>query len=318
MNTVYLNDNNEIEFHFFLKDQSHEIDAKLLHLWNGELITVIETLCGFLDLPISIKSTALSEGGIRQLWKIFGENSGQLGVILAAVAIIMTAFPQSKDLSDIEKRNFQLQNEKLQIEIEQLKKIENSKDLEESAITEISQSHEISIAKSKFYESLNSSQVIEKIEYSILSSDKSDILTSSVLSSEFVKYIRNKEQLPDITDEQAKIELIAPVLIDTKYKWKGIYDGSIIDFYMNDDIFKDEIKSGVISFQAGTELLTKLVTRRKIDEGNYTKISSYAVEKVYSVKHQDSWSSTISGKNKRREDKEKASQKNLDFDSEGK
>jgi len=73
------------------------------------------------------------------------------------------------------------------------------------------------------------------------------------------------------------------VLIENKYKWKGYYKGEIIDFFMNDSKFKDEIQAGTVKFQAGSILKCKLITRRKIDEAGILKTTSMAVDSVYEV-----------------------------------
>ena len=65
---------------------------------------------------------------------------------------------------------------------------------------------------------------------------------------QFKNFILSTDDLPLITDEEAFIEVISPVLKKGNFKWKGIYRGEPINFYMKDKKFKDSIFHQKVAF----------------------------------------------------------------------
>lgn len=83
-----------IELHYYLKDSEHSMDAVLRNRCEAELLAIFQEVASTLGVPVQIDAQALAEGGLREVWKWAGENSGQLSVVLSAVAILVALAPQ--------------------------------------------------------------------------------------------------------------------------------------------------------------------------------------------------------------------------------
>lgn len=315
MKQVLLTTANQIEIHYFLKNESHSMDAKILHDCNGEILHIIKIISDLLEISYQVEAVGLSEGGLRQVLKFTDKNSARLTLLVAVITLLFTIFPPQRKLSDLEERNLELQNQKLELEINQLHEKSEGDVLEENSIETINESPEIVESRSHFYERITNYEKVEKIAYTIMDNNK--IIDTKVIDKDlFPLFIKEVEKSPEVIDEYAQIILIAPILIDKKYKWKGLYHEKEIDFFMNDSKFRDEIEHRNVTFQAGTVLKCKLITRRKIDESGIVKVTSYGVENVFEVLSLSESFLTISGKIKQSREREERAQQKFDFDGE--
>mgnify|MGYP000703671005 CR=1 FL=1 len=85
-----------------------------------------------------------------------------------------------------------------------------------------------------------------------------------------------------VKDNKATIEIISPVLKDSKYRWKGIYNkgGETIDFYMQDEDFKKQMFEDKISFTSGMCIDCVLEIARRLSELGEVVNVSYTVTTV--------------------------------------
>lgn len=108
--------------------------------------------------------------------------------------------------------------------------------------------------KSNFYEALKGYPKVTKISVRELNEkDRSRSGSLEVKRDQFDYFILRSDDLPTVKDNKATIEIISPVLKDSKYRWKGIYNkgGETIDFYMQDEDFKKQMFEDKISFTSG-------------------------------------------------------------------
>ena len=91
------------------------------------------------------------------------------------------------------------------------------------------------------------------------------------------------DELEPVVDENAKIEIIAPVLKAGKYKWRGIYQEESISFKVKDLTFKADVLAGGVPFINGTCIDCVLIISRKIDECGVEQNSGYTVQVVTKV-----------------------------------
>ena len=93
---------------------------------------------------------------------------------------------------------------------------------------------------------------------------------------------RRSDDLPTVKDNKATIEIISPVLKDSKYRWKGIYNkgGETIDFYMQDEDFKKQMFEDKISFTSGMCIDCVLEIARRLSELGEVVNVSYTVTTV--------------------------------------
>jgi hypothetical protein len=64
------------QLHYFLKDDSHSIDAITLNKAEGELLKIFREVISILGLEneISFEATAIEEGGIKAFYKFLNKK----------------------------------------------------------------------------------------------------------------------------------------------------------------------------------------------------------------------------------------------------
>lgn len=130
---------------------------------------------------------------------------------------------------------------------------------------------------SNFYKKAKDYSKIEKIGYKV-DNDEEEVIDRSLFGSFII------EDTKDImTDEEAHIIIISPVLSEETYKWKGIYQGEKIDFSMADSLFKKDIISGKYEFANGSVIECCLETKITLDDAQEIKNKTYRVLEVYKI-----------------------------------
>ena len=109
--------------------------------------------------------------------------------------------------------------------------------------------------------------------------------------------------MPIDTDENAQIEIVAPVLQKGNAKWRGIYKGETINFSMNDPDFKEAVLAKQISFKNGDVIVCVLDIHRELNEIGEVKPKDYIVRIVLDKHENGVLTETSEGKKYRREKK---------------
>lgn len=146
------------------------------------------------------------------------------------------------------------------------------------ALTELEINPKINRFRSNFFKSVRKSEKIKHVSSTPLN-DKNEPLDEpvTILRENFSQYIIESDELPNETDNAAFIEIISPVLIKGKYKWKGFYKGESIEFYMKDTTFKHSVLNKQISFTSGICIECVLELKKKMNELGIVNIISYSV-----------------------------------------
>lgn len=275
---------NKFELHYFLEDNTHLIDAFIRHKCESEVLAITRDLALALGFEIEIFSEPFAEGGFKEYWKLAGKNSNQLMLVASIVALILSRIPVSNtELEKLQKENLLLDNEVKRLTIEKLKdELDKNSDISSVVSNTVSffdSDYKIIKHKSNFYNALQGYPKVTQIATSLYANDKKVSEDNYVERENFHKFILSTDDLPSLTIEDASIEIIAPVL-KGKYKWKGLYEGNPIDFFMNDTTYKKSVTLGQASFKSGCSIKCVLQVSRKIDDLGNIIITSYSVKTV--------------------------------------
>ncbi|WP_321297127.1 hypothetical protein [Marinifilum fragile] len=265
--------NKKIEIHYFFNDeQQHFMDAVIRNKCEHELLEIIKRVGVILDLEIDLESYAFKEGGLREWFKIKVKNKTftilETIIIGVLINVISNKLTTDNELVEYQKEYYRQQIQKYpEVNPEETARI-------------ISHDLKVRKHKSNYFTNLRTYNKIKKIETSVLSEDNSPIETYTINKPEFDNFILPSDNLPVVKDEEAVIEIVSPIIKPQKgksYKWKGIYNGAIIDFYMKDAKFKSDISNNKISFKNGTYIDCVLEINQKINEVGEKYNSSYSV-----------------------------------------
>lgn len=309
---------NKIELHYFLGDNSHLIDAFVRNKCETEVLTIAKDIIAALGYDIEVLAEPSGDGGFKDFWKLIGKNDKQLTLIACVLTLILSRVPVSnRELERLQKENLQLDNEEKRLNIEKIKKELNSDNENNSVVQDTVLFFDGNIKvikhKSNFYQTLNSYSNVTHISTSTYYEKKEVAEPNFVDRKDFHKFILTSNDLPPLTIENAIIEIAAPVVINGKYKWKGIYEGRPIDFYMNDDIYRQSVLKGEIVFHDGYYIGCLLKIKRQIDEFGIIQNMGYTVQTVLGKIEDGKVIETEQGKRYKKIKEELENQTKMDF-----
>ncbi|HOY87234.1 MAG TPA: hypothetical protein PL131_12905 [Methylotenera sp.] len=181
----------------------------------------------------------------------------------------------------------QLSIEEKKLSIQKLKKelevgVPNDKTIKSAALS-INNDFKVLTRKSNFYKQLDGYEKIKGLGINALTLEEQPTQVEKFIpKSDFYKYILSTNDLPDEVIETAEIEIVAPVLREGRYKWKGIYQDELISFNMGDSEFKDDVLSKQVSFQHGAIIQCVLKISRELDESGEIVTNGFTVNTVIS------------------------------------
>lgn len=278
-----------LELHYYLKDDRHFMDAALRNQCELELLALFREVSAVLGIPIALEAQALREGGLRDIWRVAGQNAPQLTLLGMIVTILLSIAPlvHQSDASKLSEQLTELQIEKTKLEIEKLKKqvqdlqTNTESTVKHNAIDLLRNDPKIVVRRSNFYKQLSPYGIVTQIGIipynTLLEPIQSEVV---VPRTKFSQFVLVSQALKPETVEDASIQLVSPVLREGNFKWKGIYNKQAINFSMQDSIFRNQVLREPITFQHGTVLECVLDVHRKLNEVGEIEITGYAVKTV--------------------------------------
>lgn len=308
---------NKLELHYYLKNNSHQINALVRNRCEAELLAIIYEVAVVLDIEATVIAEAIKEGGFREFWQLIKGNASALTVILIVVQILITTAPLvlESEKEELENELNRLQIEEAKLNIEKLrieiKKSEPNLQTAAKATAHLSQNLKIIKRKSNFYSILGTYLDVSQVGFNVLNNNFTSVRDErNVLRKDFQKFVLRSNKLK-AEELEADIEIVSPVLKEGRYKWKGIYEDQLINFDMLDLAFRDMVLMDNIPFQHGSSILGVLRISRELDEVGDVKTTGYAVTTVIEKKDYSSTYETQQGKSYRQAKKHMENQGKL-------
>ena len=253
----------DIHIHFYFNEDSiHSMDATIFNECEKQFINAIKNINKYLKEPIDIQVFAKEEGGLIENIKIIVKHKLAISIIIAIVTAYCTAFFTARF------------RQKLPLSQEIKNKLENvlaikeaiiSNDLtEEEFIYIASNDKELLKFRSSFFKKAKDDKTLKQIEVDTDTKiEGSPVFNKiSVPYEKFDEFILNdddNEEITNISEEDVKIHIIAPILVKgRKDHWKGFYNGESIDFMLSDKDFLEQVYSHEIKFCNGSFIACKL------------------------------------------------------------
>lgn len=129
------------------------------------------------------------------------------------------------------------------------------------------------------------------MEYIPLDQNHHPIIESKIVyRKDFHKFILQTSE-NEIIDENAKIYIHSPILVEGKKHWSGYYtsEEQVINFAMSDRDFKNDVTNGTIKFANGSFIYARLRKNLKFDDFGNVKNQKYTVELVTKVSNDDGY-----------------------------
>ena len=278
---------NKLELRYYFNERSNYIDAMTKHKCEKEVLALMRAVADMLLVKMSIYSEPCEKGdGFRESFCVAGENSRSISIVLNLVMRALTQPSLSIGGQPVMDRT-EDDEEEMQNEIAKLRR---DLRLNKPGVTASHRLIELLCTfprfckcKSNFYESVWGCPKVTRVSFREL--NENNYCRSGALDvkrEQFEYFILRSDELPTVKDNRASIEIISPVLKDSKYRWKGIYNkgGVTIDFYMQDEEFKQQMFDEKISFTSGMCIDCVLEIARRLSELGEVVNVSYTVTTV--------------------------------------
>lgn len=278
-----------LELHYHLSEDAHAMDAFVRNKSEAEALSAFLQIAQQVGISVHLESSAYREGGLREVWKFIGNNKEQLGWLLAVIVLIFSRFPIIDSETDaLNKEVLRLTIEEKKANLERIKReIRNELPKEESigsAAHALEGDLKVATRRSNFYRGLLSYSKVTAVGFTQMPLDAATPpIENKVNRSDFVRFIQLTDKLPIDTVDGAQIEIVAPVLREGNYHWRGVFQGQAISFAMLDEQFKFKVLERKVSFQHGSTIECVLNVHRKFDEVGDITIIGYSVVTVIST-----------------------------------
>lgn len=290
----------KLEIHYYLANNEHSMDALVRNKCETELLAIFKEVCATFDIDLPVETLAYREGGLKEIWKLLGENAVQIQTavaiftaVLAITSVVISRIPLSdaeKDQREKELAELSIEEKKLSIEekrlaIQKLKKEMTSGNVAPESIKlgaeAVAQKLKIHTRKSNFYKALDQYSKVSAVSFSPLDQDNKPVaIECFVPRAEFKNHILLTNELPVESFENSIIEIVSPVLKGGNFRWKGIYQNKPISFAMTDADFRNSVLCKEVSFQHGSSIECVLQVSRKLDDFGEVVINGYSVSTV--------------------------------------
>lgn len=275
---------NKIELHYFFSDETHSMNALVRNKCEHNLLGILKEISTVLNARLKVETEAYTEGGLKERF-VLQSNSESLRSFATSVFhyVLPLEVDIEKTVSEENKEDTKQRIEKLRKELKEYERDNNLKIDTENVETLFRNNLKIIKLKSNFYRQLSSCEKVTKFAVQRVNAvGEYTGKANTINRKRFDTYMLIADTLKPETDEAAVIEIISPVLKTGSYKWKGIYvqTGKIINFYMKDEAFKNEVISQSIPFKNGTRIECTLESTRKMNEFGTEVVTGYSVSVV--------------------------------------
>lgn len=302
---------NLFQLHYYLKENSHSMNALTLNKIEGEFLKIVDEISRTFNCKVIVESKAIEEGGIKSIYALLTNESNikytlSIGVfIITTLTNILTNVVSNKLSED--KKQSALTKKKNILEIEKLTQeiilnsieiaektgsnqkeinIEVDEDRLKEQIEKVIVSNKIKKYKSNIYKNLLKENKVNKFSSQILSTQRKPISEERiVLRQNFKNYIYNEEKLEPRYLNGIELEIISPVLNEKKMTWRALFNDENITFKVKDDNFQNLIINKGLSFNNGTILLCDMEIKLKQDSNGDIKETSKTVYDVTQIKY---------------------------------
>lgn len=296
-----------LQLHYYLSDNEHSMDAKVFNKVESELLKIIGEVTKILDLELSIEVQALEEGGLKAIYKFLNKKKNKRNIVIVGtffagiIATVMSDVISQKINSDPEMER--LKKQKIELEIQKLKKELNSEETENTGNNEtlvinqefinsisiyISELNKVKISKSKFYENLLNVGKVDKVSTQELDENLEPKAGEKIVPrKDFNLFIIKDKDIDPDYENDVILEIVSPVLRKSKMSWKALLNGEQITFVLKDDNFKNLIVSKNLQFSNGTKIICDLETKQKMNDDGEILKTGRAVYNVSQIVYKD-------------------------------
>jgi hypothetical protein len=276
----------KFSLHYFLDDNSHSMDARVRNQCEAHFLTLVYEAIEILGFDLQIEAEASSEGGVKDWWKVFGDSSAQIAIVISTLALIYSVVPkEDKELVELKKQDLMLSIQQRKLTLAAIKKDTKNAVITqasiESAALLINQSNKALVAKSNFFKKLLGYSKVTQLGVAAANENGETVLPEKVITKgSFPNFILKTQVLQPVIDDEAVIYVAAPVILEGTKIWKWVYKDIPLSFKMNDVDFQNDVLAKKYRFASGDAICCELHTHKKLEQAGEIVTTGHSVQVV--------------------------------------
>jgi hypothetical protein len=299
----------KLRFHYWFSDKSHTMDALIHNKCERELLELTKATAKICGVNVKMETEPSGKGGLKSWLTITAKSPkktapGKIALVNTVVAACVVASGQTsmggmgKALLDSLAGNASEEASKEQLQ----KEIHALKNEFANLLPLLDQSSVVKKRRSTFYDLLRNYQKVKSISVALTDETKKPITKEQLVArEEFKAFIISSNTVAPQVVENAEIEIISPVLMKGKHKWRGMYKGEPISFVMKSDDFMTLVQSGKVEFKSGSTISCTLQIEKKINGVGVERIMGYNILGVASYSENGKTIETPEAKQKQKQ-----------------
>jgi hypothetical protein len=301
--------NYKLQFHYWFSDKSHTMDALVHNKCERELLELTKAVAKLCGVAIKMETEPSGKGGLKSWLSILAKSPKRtpsvkialVNVLVAAsvvtpnhkttnsvVEALLAKLMTEEELDKANRNQFQQEISALKLEAANLLPL-------------LDQNGVVKKRRSNFYDLLRKYQKVKSVSVALTDDVKKPVTEEQLIAREDFKsfIVSSNVSVPQVI-ENAQIEIISPVLMKGKHKWKGLYLGEAISFVMKSDDFMSLVQSGKVEFKSGSTIACTLQIEKKINGIGVERIIGYNILGVGSYSENGKTTETPEAKQKQK------------------
>lgn len=264
-----------IQLRYCFEDENlHSMNAEVFNECERQFIKVIRSTEKYFEDTLQVKIKPRKEGSLIDIFTVAVNNPEIRATALTLITMFATKFFDAKFSSAKHKTD------------ETAKKLENLQAIKEQIkagnLTEddfdyiASNDKDLRKQKSIFFKSAKKETEVTKIETTTIADSPIQPIIVIVERKDFDSFILTETTEQTEENQEAKIYIVAPVLIQGKKSpaWRGIFENKPIEFKISDKEFLQQVYGKQVKFSNGTFINCELKTMTTLNiETEETKAS---------------------------------------------
>ncbi len=276
----------KLQFHYWFSDKTHTMDALVHNKCERELLEITKAIAKLCGVSIKMETEPSGKGGLKSWLTVTAKTprktpAAKVALVNVLVASSITTPNQS---SASEATNLLLDSLLMDLaadnELSESRKeaIAQLKTAAVPLLPLLDQNSVVKKRRSNFYDLLRKYQKVKSISVTLTDDAKKAVSEEQmVVRDGFKSFLVSSNAVAPQVIEHAQIEIISPVLVKGKHKWRGMYDGTPISFVMKSDDFMTMVQSGKVEFKSGSTINCTLQIEKKINSVGAERIIGYNI-----------------------------------------
>jgi hypothetical protein len=274
-NTLY-----KLQLHYWFGDKSHTMDALVYNKCEREVLELTKAVAKVCEVAIKMETEPSGKGGLKSWLGLVPRypkktSATKMKLVTALVGTVIVAQDQkiANELMTAWMNKLTTANDDIGEEKEEVRK----------KLLLLEQNGVVKKRRSNLYDLLRKYVKVRSFSVAITDEVKKPITEEQLIEREsFKTFVLSTNAMAPQILENASIEIISPVLVSGKQKWKGMYKGTLISFVMKAEEFMTIVQSGKVEFKSGSTIVCTLQIEKKMTANGTEKIMNYNIMAVNS------------------------------------